>query len=207
MIITNFKSPESTIYITFKYNNKIDDINRVGLDMTNLFKRVRKYYVSDDNKMKYIFCMEFDHNGSIHVHCLLYWDKEYPAQLIVDLPLLWKKGETHIKQICGNEDILYIAAYLTGGLTDKDKSSNRHDLSIDGEDKMEIKHARVSYYKPYERFFRASIKMERTQKETMTYEEAKEKYKLNNAFSSNSYHKDIKHIGTIIDQTYEYYLK
>lgn len=206
IIITNFHSPKRTMFITFIYKNRIDNSDRVGKDMTNLIDWIRTHYQTNDNKMKYVYVMEYDHTGSMHVHALFYWDKDYPQELESGLSVYWKrKGRFHTVPIRDIESITFIAAYLTYGLSDKDVSANRYDIPDTDEEKQDIKHARLSYFKPYERFIRHSIGMEKCNMEEMTLAEVYEKYELDEYFAEGVFHFDDKRTCTIIDQIYEYH--
>ena len=206
LIITNFHSPSRTMFVTFVYKNRIEDTDRVGKDMTNTIDWVRTHYQSNDNKMKYVYVMEYDHTGSIHVHMLFYWDKKFSNDLESGLSKYWKrKGRIHVEPIRDTESITFIAAYLTYGLTDKDVTTNRYDIPNSKDEKQDIKHARLSYFKPYERFFRHSTGMETCEKKEMTLEEAVEEYGLTDYFSSGVFHVDDKRTCTVIDQIYEYH--
>lgn len=206
LIITNFHTPNRTMFVTLVYKNRIEDTERVGKDMENMVDWVRTHYQTDDNKMKYIYVMEYDHTGSIHVHALFYWDKDFSEQLGDGLAKYWKrKGRVHIEPIRDVESITFIAAYLTYGLTDKDVTANRYSIPNAEDEKKDIKHSRLSYFKPYERFIRHSTGMDTCEKEEMTLEEAIDKYGLSDYFSSGTFHVDDKRTGTIIDQIYEYH--
>ncbi|MDD6146444.1 MAG: hypothetical protein PUB43_05340 [Oscillospiraceae bacterium] len=207
LIITNFHSPKRTMFVTFVYNNRMEDTEKVGNQMNYVIRKLREKFATDTNKMKYIYVMEYDHTGSIHVHALYYWDSAYPEQAIDYLTKIWrKKGRIHHEPIRDPESITFIAAYLTYGLTEKDVTTNRYSVPNASDEKQEVKHARLSYFKPYQRFFRHSDYMEKTVKEEMTYKKAEEKYGLDNCFYTGEFHFDDKKTGTIIDQTYEYHL-
>ena len=206
IIITNFHSPNRTMFVTFIYKNRIEDTKRVGRDMENMIDWVRTHYKTDDNKMKYVYVIEYDHTGSIHVHALLYWDKDFSKDLESGLAKYWnRKGRIHVEPIRDTESITFIAAYLTYGLTDKEVTANRYAIPNAEDEKQDIKHARLSYFKPYERFIRHSTGMEKCEKEEMTLAEAVDKYELTDCFSSGTFHLDVKRSGIIIDQIYEYH--
>ncbi len=206
LIITNFHAPSRTMFVTMVYKNRMEDSKRVGKDMTNLIDWIRTNYETDDNKMKYVYVMEYDHTGSMHVHALFYWDKDFSKEIESGLSKYWiRKGRIHVEPIRDIEGITFIAAYLTYGLTDKEVTANRYDIPNAEDEKQDIKHARLSYFKPYERFFRHSTGMEKCEKEEMTLAEAIDKYGLTDYFSTGSFHLDIKRSGTIIDQIYEYH--
>ncbi len=207
LIITNFHSPNRTMFVTFVYKNRMEDTKKVGNNINYVIRKLREKFETDTNKMKYIYVMEYDHTGSIHVHALFYWDSAYPEQAIDYLSKIWhKKGRIHHEPIRDPESIAFIAAYLTYGLTDKDVTANRYSIPNASDEKQDVKHARLSYFKPYQRFFRHSDFMKKTFKEEMTYKKAEEKYGLDNCFYTGEFHFDDKKTGTIIDQKYEYHL-
>ena len=142
IIICNFEDKSKTQYITLTYDEHVFDYHRAYDDFKAFIKTIRRNYCSD-NQVKYVVVQEEHYDGGLHFHCLLYWDKEYPMDMVKNLPSHWHKGDAVHKPIKDNKDILFIASYLVSGYYNTAKKAKKTDIAKSKEDKAAIKNVRL----------------------------------------------------------------
>jgi hypothetical protein len=206
IIINNFEGIDKTQFITLLYDYHIDDVDRAGKDMDALIKKIRRNYATKDNKVKYFYVIEFGNSGSIHFHLILYWDKFIPSKMVQEIDTIWKKGVMHYDELKETKDILFLAAYLTYGLSgETDENVSKYSIANTSDEKKKIKHQRMGHFKANQKNFRHSINMEQGEMKMMTFKEAKEQYCLTDSFYDGLF---FKNASTILDieQKYKYYI-
>lgn len=203
MIICNFEDKSKTQYITLTYDEHVFDYHRAYDDFKAFIKTIRRNYCKD-NKVKYFVVQEEHYDGGFHFHCLLYWDKEYPIDMIKNLSSHWHKGDAVHKPIKDNKDILFIASYLVSGYYNNGKKAKKTDIAKSKEEKAAIKNVRLENMPAYYHAVKHSKNLLKPLKDEMTYAEAKSIYGFTEAFDERSFEKNIK--GYTIKNEYEYYV-
>lgn len=202
MMICNFEDKSKTQFITLTYNEHVFDYEKSYNDFKTFIKSIRRDYCSD-NKMKYFVVQEEHYDRGIHFHCLLYWDKDYPVEMIDKLSSHWSKGSVVHKPIKDNKDILYISSYLVSGHFSKSEKVNNNDIAETNDEKAAIKNVRLDNVPAYYRNIKHSLNMLKPIKEEMTYERAKELYSFDKLIDERTFEKEFK--GFHIRNEYEYY--
>lgn len=205
IIINNFQSKETTQFITLLYDDFQNDYDRAGKDMDNLLLKLERRYRTDDNDFKYFYGIEYDSKGSIHFHLLLYWDKYIPVEMTNQLDTIWKKGIMYYDTLKEDKDILFVAAYMTYGLSGNDNENvDKYSIANTNEEKKNIKHQRMSYFKANQKNFRHSNGMKEGKKIVMPFKEFREKFGVNKSFYDGYFKKDVSTFLTI-EQFFKYY--
>ena len=202
MMICNFEDKRKTQYITLTYNKPVFDYDEAYEDFKTFIKNIRRNYCSN-NKIKYFVVEEEHYDSSIHFHCLIYWDKDYPIEMINNLSKHWGKGDTYHKPIKDNRDILYIASYLVSGCYNNGKKAKKNDIATTKEEKAAIKNVRLENVPAYYHHIKHSKNMLKPLKEEMTYERAFELHGLEKPFDERTFEKEFN--GIKIRNEYEYY--
>lgn len=202
MMICNFVDKKQTQYITLTYKEAMYDYKQATNDFKAFVKKIRRTYCKD-NKMQYFFIQEQHYNDSLHFHCLFYWDKEYPSDMVKNLSTLWEKGTSIHKPIKENKDILYIATYLVSGHFAKDKKANKNDFAQSSDDKGAIKNVRLDNLPAYYRDIKHSKNMLKPIKDEMLYSDVKDIYGFAEPFTERSFEKTLN--GFTVKNEYEYY--
>lgn len=67
-----FFNPDMTLFITFTYKQADNTIEQVQTDIKQFIKKTKRYLAQTGEKkiIKYIYVMEFQKRGSIHVHMI-----------------------------------------------------------------------------------------------------------------------------------------
>ena len=202
MMICNFESKNKTQYITLTYNEAKFDYKDAYEDFKTFIKNIRRNYCSDNN-MKYFVVEEEHYDSSIHFHCLLYWDKDYPVEMVNNLNKHWSKGFAYHKPIKEDKDILYIASYLVSGCYNNGKKAKKSDIAKTKEEKAAIKSVRLENVPAYYHNIKHSKNMLTPLKDEMTYEQAYELYDFDKPFDERTFEKEFN--GIRIRNEYEYY--
>ncbi len=203
LIICNFVDKSRTQYITLTYNEHIFDYKQASKDFNAFVKNIRRHYCKN-NKMQYVVVQEEHYDSAFHFHCVFYWEKEYPQDMVKNLDNLWSKGVAVHRPIKDNSDILFIAAYLVSGFFDNGKKADKNDIAKVKDEKAAIKNARLENLPAYKRAVKHSKNMFVPIKDEMLYAEARDVYKFAECFNERTFEKKIN--GYKITNEYEYYL-
>ena len=203
MIICNFVDKSKTQYITLTYDEHVFDYYEAYDDFKAFIKTIRRNYCKD-NKVKYFVVQEEHYDGGLHFHCLLYWDKDYPIDMIDNLSSHWHRGDAYHKPIKENRDILFIASYLVSGYYNNGKEAKKTDIAKTKDEKAAIKNVRLENMPAYYHAVKHSKNLLKPLKYELLYEEAKDIYGLTQAFDERSFSKNIN--GYTINNEYEYYV-
>ena len=202
MMICNFEDRRKTQYITLTYNEPVFDYDEAYEDFKTFIKNIRRNYCAD-NKIKYFVVEEEHYDSSIHFHCLIYWENDYPVEMINKLSKHWSKGDAYNKPIKENRDILYIASYLVSGCYNNGKKVKKNDIAKAKDEKAAIKNVRLENVPAYYHHIKHSKNMLKPLKEEMTYEKAFELYDFEKPFDERTFEKEFGDFK--ITNEYEYY--
>lgn len=165
LINTNFCAGNNERHITLTYGKLQKDYKQVNSDFRNWWRKIKKHFPS----LEYICVIEYQANGSIHLHVLV---KDIENE---DLPLeqellneTWTKGFCKITKI---ENATNLGAYFSARFTDIDL---KEDIQNENTSKLILKGARLKYYKTNQRIFTTSRGIVRNKGHTVTEEELEE---------------------------------
>ena len=137
----------------------------MNIDFRHWWRLIKKHFSS----LEYICVIEYQANGSIHLHVLV---KDIENE---DLPLeqellnaTWTKGFSKITEI---ENATNLGAYFSARFTDIDL---KEDIQNENTSKLILKGARIKYYKTGQKIFTTSRGIVRNKGHTVTQEEQEE---------------------------------
>lgn len=165
LINYNFCAKSNEKHITLTYGKLQTDYKQVNKDFRHWWKTIKKQFPS----LEYICVMEYQANGSIHLHILV---KDIDND---DLPLeqtllneTWKHGFSKVTKI---KNVTNLGAYFSARFTDIDL---KEDIENENTSKLILKGARLKYYKTGQRIFTTSRGIVRNKGHTVTQEELEE---------------------------------
>ncbi len=165
LINYNFCGGNNEKHITLTYGKLQKDYKQVNKDFRHWWRLIKKHFSS----LEYICVIEYQANGSIHLHVLV---KDIENE---DLPLeqellnaTWTKGFSKITEI---ENATNLGAYFSARFTDIDL---KEDIQNENTSKLILKGARIKYYKTGQKIFTTSRGIVRNKGHTVTQEEQEE---------------------------------
>ena len=188
-INTNCDDVSKCMMVTLTYSEVMTDTKKFDSDINKFVKKFKYRYGKSEN----IKVCEAQSTGSLHAHIIFIWEDIAPYLNSEEVVKLWNKGYVKVSPLYGNVENL--GAYFTARLSDlpidefggivNDIEENHlfvkeiyYDIET-GEEleipKFFVKGARLKYYPPNFRIFRASRGLKKPTREKMEYRKALKK--------------------------------
>lgn len=106
---TNVVAVSKCRWITLTYKELMTNTERLYRDFKEFNRRCRKRY----GHYEYIVAAEYQGRGSLHLHCVLIFDKVAPYMANKEVAKLWGNGFVNIRKLTGVDDVgRYLTAYV-----------------------------------------------------------------------------------------------
>ena len=103
----NWDSNKRTRLLTLTYKENMTDTIKLQKDFEKFIRKLRSKY--KNTKIEYIYFVEPQKRGSLHIHAILFFDKDRIPSLENTVSTIWTQGKFQIENI---RDIVALGKYL-----------------------------------------------------------------------------------------------